>query len=162
MLHARTGRPHLVAAALAALVLTGAAGCQQARAQYDAAEDVRAFIVAVQEDDRAAFERHLDRDALRAQLLEQLRGQAGPLGNLLSEGLVDQLLRPESFRLLIERSGVKRVPTAAEIATQLRVVEDGRVCLPRSQGGPCAVTFAQEGGVWKLVAIDPGDVRIGG
>lgn len=152
-----------------------AAGCQQAATQYDAAEDVRAFITAVRENDKATFERHLDRPALRAQLLPQARAaieaQAGPLGAMLSgqldESAVDRLIQPESFRLLLERSGAPaRTPTAAEIATQLRVEGDGRVCLPRAPGGPCAVTFAQSGtgeaAVWRLVAINATGVNIGG
>jgi hypothetical protein len=154
---------------LAALLLVG--GCQQAATQYDAAEDVRAFIVAVRENDTATFERHIDRPALRAQMLEQVRGalggQGGALGEALGQGLaegaVDQLLRPESFQLALRQAGApERTPTAAEIATQLRVVEDGRVCLPRSQDGPCAITFAQGAGeVWRLVAINAGDVKVG-
>ena len=88
------------------------------------------------------------------------------LGSVLAvaacEQAVDQLIRPESFKLALDRAGAPaRTPTAAEIATQLRVVENGRVCLPRSTDGPCAITFAQSGSDWKLVAIDPGDVSIG-
>lgn len=157
---------------LALLALLTVGGCQQAATQYDAAEDVRAFIVAVRENDTAAFERHIDRPTLRAQMLEQVRaalgGQGGALGAALGQGLaegaVDQLLRPESFQLALKQAGApERTPTAAEIATQLRVVENGRVCLPRSQDGPCAITFAQgEDEVWRLVAIDAGDVSLGG
>jgi hypothetical protein len=170
VLQHRAGRPHpgarLIGRALAFAAVLSVAACQQAATQYDAAEDVRAFIVAVREGDRAAFERHIDRPILRAQLLEQVKAQAGPLGGVLGEGLVDQLLRPEGFRLALEQAGApQRTPTAAEIATQLRVVENGRVCLPRSQDGPCAITFAQSGSgdaaVWRLVAIDPGDVQVG-
>lgn len=159
--------------AVLAAILTAAA-CDKAATQYDAAEDVRAFIVAVRENDRATFERHVDRSALRVQLAGQVRaamGDAGPLAEALGQGLteaaVDQMIRPESFRLMLERAGAPaRTPTAAEIATQLRVVEDGRVCLPRSQDGPCAVTFSAsvfgEAKVWRLVAIDAGDVNVSG
>lgn len=143
-----------------------AAGCQSAGTQLDAAQDVRAFIVAVRENDRITFEKHLDRPVLREQLLGQVRAaigdSAGPLGGVLAEQAVDQLIRPESFQLALERAGAPaRTPTAPEIATQLRVVEGGRVCLPRSKDGPCAITFARSGEVWKLVAIDAGDVNIG-
>lgn len=178
MLHHRAGRPHPGArligrapalAGVLAGVLAGTLGlvaCQQAATQYDAAEDVRAFLVAVRENDQAAFERHLDRPALREQLLGQVRAaigdSAGPLGGALAEQAVDQLIRPESFKLALDRAGAPaRTPTAAEIATQLRVVEGGRVCLPRSPDGPCAVTFAQRGEDWRLVAIDAGDVSVG-
>ncbi len=170
MLQHRAGRPHpgasLIRSGIAVAALLGLAACQQAATQYDAAEDVRAFIVAVREGDQATFERHIDRPVLREQLLGQVRAaigdQAGPLGGALAEQAVDQLIRPESFQLALERSGAPgRTPTAAEIATQLRVVEGGQVCLPRSQDGPCAITFAERGQDWKLVAIDAGDVNIG-
>ena len=167
MLQHRAGRPHPGARLILALAaVLSVAACQQAATQYDAAEDVRAFIVAVREGDQAAFERHVDRPVLREQLLRQVRAaigdQAGPLGGALAEQAVDQLIRPESFQLALKQAGAPdRTPTAAEIATQLRVVEGGRVCLPRSQGGPCAITFAESGQDWKLVAIDAGDVNIG-
>lgn len=165
----------MMRSALLALALLAPVGCQQAATQYDAAEDVHAFITAVRANDRTTFERHLDRPALRAQLLPQakaaIEAQAGPLGAMLSERLdesaVDRLIQPESFRLMLERSGAPaRTPTAAEIATQLRVEGDGRVCLPRAPGGPCAITFAESGAgeaaVWRLVAIDATGINIGG
>ena len=171
MLQHRAGRPHPGARlssvwGLGFAAVLSVAACQQAATQYDAAEDVRAFIVAVREGDEATFERHVDRPALREQLLGQVRAaigdQAGPLGGAFAEQAVDQLIRPESFQLALKQAGApERTPTAAEIATQLRVVEGGRVCLPRSQGGPCAITFAERGQDWKLVAIDAGDVNIG-
>jgi len=143
------------------------AACSGATTKYEAAEDVRAFVVAVRENDRAAFERHVDRQALRTQVLAQLRGQAGPLADMLGGDLADQaadqLIRPETFRHALERSGAPaRTPSAAEIATQLRVVEEGRVCLPRAPNGPCAITFAEQGDTWRLVALDVGDIRVGG
>lgn len=153
-------------AALFGAVLALAA-CSGAQTKLEAAEDVRAFLVAIRENDRAAFDRHVDREALRTQVLGQLREQAGPLaealGGSFADQAADQLIRPESFQMALERSGApSRTPTAPEIATQLRVVEDGRVCLPRAPNGPCAITFAEQGEVWRLVAIDVGDVGFGG
>jgi hypothetical protein len=167
VLQHRAGRPHpgarLSLAAALTGILVGAAACQSAATQYDAAEDVRAFITAAREGDRATFERHLDRPAIRIQLLAAVREQAGPLGAVLGEGLVDQLLSPEGLRLALEQAGApQRTPTAAEIATQLRTLDNGQVCLPRSKDGPCAVTFARSGEVWKLVAIDTSDLKVGG
>lgn len=143
------------------------AACSGAQTKLGAAEDVRAFIIAVRENDRATFERHVDREALRTQVLTQLREQAGPLagalGGSFADQAADQLIRPESFRMALERSGAPaRTPSAPEIATQLRVVEDGRVCLPRAPKGPCAITFAERGADWRLVAIDVGDISFGG
>ena len=153
---------------LALLLLAGLAACSSAQTKYDAAEDVRAFIVAVREGDSATFEKHIDRPVLRRQVLAQVQAAlgggeiAGALGGSLAESAADQLLRPESFRLALERSGAPaRTPTAAEIATQLRETDGGQVCLPRSPEGPCAITFAKQGEVWRLVAIEAGDVQVG-
>ena len=152
------------------LLLAGVAACSGAQTKYDAAEDVRAFIVAVREGDRATFEKHIDRPVLRQQVLAQVQAAlgggegplAGALGGALAESAADQLLQPESFRLALERSGAPaRTPTAAEIATQLRDLDGGKVCLPRSPDGPCAITFAKGGDVWRLVAIEAGDVQVG-
>ena len=156
--------------AAALLLLTGAAACSGAQTKYDAAEDVRAFITAVRAGDEATFEKHIDRPALRKQVLAQVQAAlgggegplAGALGGTLAESAADQLLQPESFRLALERSGAPaRTPTAAEIATQLRVLDGGRVCLPSAPDGPCAITFAEQGEVWRLVAINAGDVQVG-
>ncbi len=147
----------------------GLCACQGAQTQYSAAEDVRAFILAVQENDQQAFERHVDREQLRTQLttvVQRELGQEGGLGSAfagaLAEGAADQLIRPESFQYALQQAGAPaRTPTAAEIATQLRVVENGRVCLPRSKDGPCAITFEEQGQDWKLVALEPGDIKLG-
>lgn len=152
--------------ALAVGLVACLAACSGAQTKYDAAEDVRAFLVAIRANDQAAFERHVDREALRTQVLGQLKGSAGPLADMLGGSFAnqaaDQLIRPESFRLALERSGApSRTPSAPEIATQLRVLEDGRVCLPRAPNGPCAITFAEQAEVWRLVAIDVGDVNFG-
>jgi hypothetical protein len=156
--------------AAALLVLAGATACSGAGTKLDAAEDVRAFITAVRAGDEATFEKHIDRPALRRQVLVQIQaalgGGEGPLAEALGGGLAeraaDELLRPESFRLALERAGAPaRTPTAPEIATQLREVENGRVCLPSAPEGPCAVTFAKQGEVWRLVAINAGDLQAG-
>lgn len=154
----------------AALGAAALAACSGAGVKYDAARDVHAFIVSVRADDAATFERHLDRPALRAQVLGEVRsaaaGESGPpadlLGSSMAESAADQLIRPETFLLALERAGAPdRTPTAAEIATQLRLVEGGRVCLPRSADGPCVATFAETGEVWKLVAIDIAGAGVG-
>ena len=154
----------------AMLLLAGTAACSGAQTKLDAAEDVRAFITAVRAGDEATFEKHIDRPALRKQVLAQVQaalgGGEGPLAEALGGGLAesaaDELLRPESFRLALERAGAPaRTPTAPEIATQLRVLNGGQVCLPQSPEGPCAITFAKQGEVWRLVAINAGDVQVG-
>lgn len=154
---------------LAFLLLAGVAACSGAQTKLDAAEDVRAFIVAVRTGDEATFEKHIDRPVLRKQVLAQVQaalgGGEGALGGALAssmaEGAADQLIRPESFRMALEQAGAPaRTPTAPEIATQLRDLNGGRVCLPRSADGPCAITFAKQADVWRLVAIEAGDVQV--
>jgi hypothetical protein len=140
------------------LLLVGTAACSGAQTKLDAAEDVRAFITAVRTGDEATFEKHIDRPALRTQMLAQVQAALGdsPLTRgALAEQAVDEMIRPETLRSLLERSGApQRTPTAPEIATQLRTEADGRVCIPSAPEGPCAATFARTGDVWRLVAVD--------
>ena len=149
--------------ALAALCATALAACGGVDVKYDAAQDVRTFIVAAREGDRATFDRHIDRPAVRAAVVREMqqalaKEDAGGLGAMLGpkalEAAADQLISPEAFRFAAEQGGLSRTPTAAEIATQLKVVEPGRVCLVNKNA--CALTFADRGGVWKLVEVQAG------
>jgi hypothetical protein len=90
---------------------------------------------------------------------EGAAGLGAMLGPKALEGAADQLISPEAFKIAAEQGGLDRTPTAAEIATQLKVVEPGRVCLVNN--GACALTFADRGGVWKLVAVQTGGVQAG-
>ena len=155
----------LAFAALCALVVTA---CGGADVKYDAAKDIRTFIMAARENDRATFDRHIDRPAVRAAVVREMqqaleREGAGGLGAMLGpkalEAAADQLISPEAFKFAADRGGLGRTPTAAEIATQLKVVEPGRVCLVNN--GACALTFADRGGVWKLIEVQTGGVQAG-
>jgi hypothetical protein len=150
---------------LAPLLLTLAlAGCERASRQLEAAQDVRAFLAAVETTDRAAFERHVDRAALKADILRQAQARAaagdpGPAAVLATQQgqqLVERLITPETFRLAIRNTPVlaERTPSAPEIAAVLRTVDDTRVCLPQGVDGPCAATFARQGETWRLVGVD--------
>ena len=153
--------PLFVAAALAL------AACGGADVKYDAAQDIRAFVEAVQTGDSATFEKHVDRPALRAavaaELQQALREQgAGGLGAMLGQGAVegaaDRLITPQAFQFVAEQGGMKRTPSAAEIATQLKVLDGDRVCLQAKDA--CVLTFASSGDVWKLVAVDAEGLQI--
>jgi hypothetical protein len=146
---------------LAGLAAAALAACG-ADVKYDAARDIHAFLTAVQNGDSAGFERHIDRPALRASMVAEARealerqgaGALGPaLGGGLAEAAVDRMITPEGFKFAAEQGGMSRTPSAPEIATQLRVVGAGRVCLAAPQGG-CALNFEEKGDVWKLVSID--------
>ena len=151
---------------LAAALLLAACG---ADVKYDAAQDVHAFVTAAREGDRATFEKHVDRPALRAALAAELNEVlqvqgAGPLAGVLgpraAEAAADRLITPETFTFAAEQGGLNRTPSAAEIATQLKTTDQGRVCLQAN--GACALTFASQDGVWKLVAIDTAGLQVTG
>jgi ABC-type molybdate transport system substrate-binding protein len=151
----------LRAAALCLAFFT-AAGCQQASTQLDAAEDVRAFLTAVQAKDTTAFNAHVDREALKADLQRQFQAQAGEdatsqlLGSAAGGALIERLIVPETFAFAMDRAAptLKRTPTTPEIAAALKTVSEDRVCLPSGgREGPCAITFARQGDTWRLVSI---------
>lgn len=157
-------------AAVAVLTL---GGCDQLQERYRAAEGVHELFEAVQIGDRAAFDAHIDRPALRASLRDRLGktlggGQGGEiLGDLLgsqsADNAIDQMVTPESFRILWRASGLPtdRVPTAVEIAPLLTMQGPGKACVRKGiKSDQCALEFRDEAGTWKLVGINAG-LRIG-
>lgn len=158
---------HIAFPLLAALALSA---CERANTQLDAAQDVRAFIVAVREQDRSTFDRHVDREALKADVLRQLRARSAEgdpasllLGSRQGERLLDGLIAPESFNFALRQAGpaLDRTPSAPEIAALLKPAGEDRLCLPQGGlQGPCAVTFARRGDDWKLVAVDIKDLGV--
>lgn len=158
---------HLPPLLLAALLL---AGCERAGQRLDAAEDVRAFLLAVEARDRPAFDRHVDRAALKADINRQASARAADgehaaalLATEQGQQLLDRLITPESFRLAVRSAPVlaDRTPSAVELAAVLRPLSDDRVCLPAGTGdSPCAATFARQGGAWRLVGLNAGDIGL--
>jgi hypothetical protein len=158
---------------LAAGLVLIAVGCATT-ARITAANDVHQLLIAIRDDDRAAFDAHVDRPALEQELegriLERSQapdmGDAGrALGALLARPLArlagDALIRPKVFRAVAEYYGYKPgtpIPGQFEIAAALRALPDGRVCAARRHGGPCLVSFAKEAGTWRLVSFD-GDIK---
>lgn len=168
----RTRRPKLKLT-LAALALAGLAACATTQ-RLTAANDVHTLLVAIRDDDHAAFDAHIDRPALQHELETRIleRTQASDandavhaLGALFAHPVAqlagDALLRPNVFRAVAEYYGYKPgapIPNQLEIAGALRALPDGRVCAAKGKGGPCLISFADEGGVWKLVSFD-GDIK---
>jgi hypothetical protein len=166
-------RPRIVASLTAALALALSA-CVTAE-RIEAAGDVHALLISIRDDDRAAFDAHVDRRALESQLETRIltRTQAAggddtvqALGALLARPLSrlagDALLRPAVFLAVAEYYGYRpqtQIPGQFAIAAALRPAGDGRVCAARRRDGPCLMTFADEDGVWRLVSFD-GDVRM--
>ena len=151
-----------------------AVGCATT-ARITAANDVHALLIAIRDDDHAAFDAHVDRDALEHELEGRLLDRTQQpstddtvkaLGALLARPLAqlagDALIRPKVFRAVAEYYGYRPempIPNQLEIAGALRALPDGRVCAAKSHKGPCLITFANEAGTWRLVSFD-GDISL--
>jgi hypothetical protein len=151
---------------IAALSLGACATTQR----IDAAADVHNFLASVRDDDKAAFERYVDRRALTSSLelrieTEAARSEASPQLKLAAAALAgpaakllqQTLIRPSVFRLVAAQLGYtpdRPLPRTLDIAGGLRYVDDGRVCAAKGKKGPCLLTFAREGDTWRLVSID--------
>ena len=134
-----------------------------------AAGDIHALLVAVRDDNEAAFQARVDKPALERELegklLERTQRSGdesvAALGALFAHPLAraagETLLRPEAFRAIAEYYGYRPgmpIPNQLEIAGALRALPDGRVCAARRHGGACLLTFADENGIWRLVSFD--------
>ena len=155
---------------LAALSLAGCATTER----ISAAPDVHALMVAIRDDDRAAFDAHVDRPALEGEIQALiLRRAAAPdappavkAAALLLSGPMagvagDVFIRPSVFRAVAEYYGYRPgqpLPGDFAIAEMLRGLPGGQVCAARRHGG-CLVTFADEDGVWRMVGFD-GDLAM--
>ena len=138
--------------------------------RVDAAGDVHTLLTAIRDRDRATFDAHVDRQALKyeieARLMAEARNRkaddtwaavaavlAGPAAELAGEALI----RPETFRAAATYYGYtpdKPLPGRVAIAGALRPTGDGRVCAAKKDG-PCLLTFTRDGSVWRLSGFDP-------
>lgn len=152
---------------IAVLVL---AACEAPQQRLDAAEDIHAFLAAAKAGDRAGFDRHVDREALKVQLggeMNRIIEENSPGLPVAARGpLLDQLvesLGPEAFQMAVRGTPLAdRTPGAPELAAVLKPLGDDRVCLPREVGSDaCSATFQRQGDVWKLVAVDASGIRMG-
>lgn len=146
-----------------------ASGCATTQ-RIDAAADVHQFLVAVRDNDGAAFNRYVDRPAIARNLEGRLIAEASASGASPSvkvaaaalagpaAGIAAQtLVRPSVFRLVAFNLGYtpdQPIPGTMNIASGLRYESEGRVCAAKSRRDPCLLTFAHEGETWRLVAID--------
>jgi len=159
----------LLAAALASALLAACATVER----YDAAGDIRAFLIAVRDGDRATFDTHVDKPALKANLKARILAAEASnhgvdsretLGALLAGPLVgvavDALARPEVFRAAAELAGYgpdTKIPGPLVLGQDLEPMSDERVCaLIRHR---CAFVFKREDGVWKLIDFE-GDIGL--
>jgi hypothetical protein len=153
----------LAIGALAALL-----GACASTARLSAAGDVHAFLVSIRDDDKATFDAHVDRAALKAQLRDRLVADAarrdaalGVIAAALAPPLVDvavdKLVQPEVFRVVAEELGYapdRPPPGDFAIAEALKPIDDTHVCIVRKKDAPCIFVFADEGGVWRLTAFE--------
>lgn len=164
---------------LAAVLALAVSACADAE-RYDAAGDIHALLVSVRDGDRRAFDAHVDRRALKSQLRARLMAEAtrradgdptaaalgALLGRPLADAAADALIQPDVFRAVADYLGYsddKPIPGAIVIAQALKRVDDDHVCVTRSRGGPCVLTFRNEDRVWRLTGFDGGmDMLRGG
>lgn len=161
--------PLLLAAATLSSVLAACATTQR----LDAAGDVHDLLIAIRDDDRAAFDSHVDRRALKASIetriiretqKAQVDDRLKAVGVLLAPGLADlagdTLIQPRVFGSVASYYGYtpdRPIPGRVAIAGALKAMPDGRVCATKKKDGPCLLIFTNEGGAWKLSGFE-GDI----
>ena len=153
----------MLAFGIAVILLAGCATGER----LSAANDVHGLLVSIRDDDRAAFDAHVDRTALESEIQAVLVSQAGASGlagglgflasGPLSHAAAKVLLRPDVFRAVADYYGFRPdrpLPGVVTLAAVLTPLPAGRVCAKDSHTGACLLTFANEGGTWRLVAFD--------
>jgi hypothetical protein len=153
----------ILIATATALLLTACASAHK----LDAANDVHALLLSIRDNDGQTFDAHVDHEALKRQLQTQIDAQIGQnkkvreLAALLGPSVVDfadqALIQPKTFKLVAEQYGytaATKIPGPVAIATTLKALPDGRVCVTKKKDGPCVLTFTKEQGVWKLTSFD--------
>jgi hypothetical protein len=135
--------------------------------RLDAANDVHALLVSIRDNDQAAFDAHVDREALKRELQAEVDKRVGQdkalqgLNSILGGSVVDfaseALLRPQVFKMVAEQYGYNdrtKIPGPVAIATVLKPLPDGRVCATRKKDGPCVLIFTKIDGTWKLTDFE--------
>jgi len=146
--------------------------------RYGAAGDVHALMIAIRDDDHAAFDAKVDRRAIEARLqvamIERAKAAhlspgltllgawlSGPASQLAG----DVLVQPSVFRDVAYYYGYRPdmpIPDRLTLAAALSGLPDGRVCATAGRQGPCLMTFANERGVWRLVDFNAAANLTGG
>lgn len=155
--------------ALLALAAVTLSGCATA-SRFDAAGDVHSLLVAIRDNDRAAFDRYVDRKALKQSLEGRVmrettrpdmddgaRALAALIAPNLADIAVEALIRPEVFRAIANYYGYtpdKPLPDRLAIGASLKYLDDGRVCATKKKDGPCLLIFTNVAGTWKLSGFE--------
>ncbi len=154
---------------LLAFSIVTLAGCATA-SRFDAAGDVHSLLVAIRDNDRAAFDRYVDRKALKQNLEGRVmrettrpdmddgaRALAALIAPNLADVAVEALIRPQVFRAIANYYGYtpdKPLPDRLAIGAALKYLPDGRVCATKKKDGPCLLTFTNVEGTWKLSGFE--------
>lgn len=148
---------------LAALTLSACASVEK----LGAAGDVHDLLVAIRDNDQAAFDAHVDRAALKREIQARLVDEAakderyGGLAQLIAPTLAEfageVLVQPQVFRAVAEHYGYgpdTKIPPAVVISRSLKTLPDGRVCAVEKKDGPCLLIFTEIDGTWKLTGFE--------
>ena len=150
------------------LVAAALAGCATTE-RISAAGDVHTLLIAIRDNDHKAFNAHVDRPALEAQIQAKLVDEAKGanlndgikgLGVAFSGALAHAagaiFIQPEVFRAVADYYGYKPdtpIPNTLELAGRPQA-RGRRPGLRHPARGTAALTFADEAGVWRLVSFD--------
>lgn len=153
----------ILAAAAALLLLAGCATAQK----LDAANDVHKLLLSIRDNDQAAFEAHVDREALKRVIEARVAAEAGKdkrygglaaiLAPALAEYAGETLVQPQVFKAVAAQYGYTAdtsIPGPVAISGALKTLPDGRVCATRRKDGPCLLVFTKEAGTWKLTGFE--------
>ena len=131
------------------------------QSRYAAALDAASFIRASRSDDRSDFDAYIDWPSVRSDIKAQLAQAKGAMGAVLPAAVeqgksgVDQMVRPSNLHFKAAPGSFGGMIGAAHLALMLRSAGEGRLCLPESfWKKSCVLTFAQEGGGWKVVGMN--------
>lgn len=156
---------------LISLLALALASCASVR-KLDAANDVHALLIAIRDNDQAAFDAHVDRAALKREIERRVVAEGakdkrlGGLAAILAPGLAElageTLVQPSVFRAVAEHYGYTprtKIPGPLAISQALRPVPDGRICATRSKDGPCLLYFTKgPDGRWRLSGFE-GEIK---
>ncbi len=154
-------------AILLSLLAMTLAACASVKT-LEVADDVRAFLISIRDNDQAAFDTHVDRPALKRQIEKKLAAEAGQderlsgLAAILTPALAEladeALIQPAVFRRVAEYYGYRpetKIPGPLAISQVLKPLPDGGVCATRGKNGPCLLTFTKgSDGRWRLSGFD--------
>lgn len=156
---------------LIVIVTLALASCASVH-RLDAANDVHALLLSIRDNDQAAFDAHVDRDALKQVIQakidqrvgkdEKLKGIAAILGPALADFAGETLVQPRTFKMVAEQYGYTeqtKIPGPVAIAGALKELPDGRVCATKKKDGPCLLVFTKQQGAWKLTGFE-GDLSM--